>query len=198
MRVSEIINEVRDYKWVQATDRDGKPTKYARGAYYDSEWDFNDDLMNNAPGSWKHTAALKSPNHPVTGKPGMSVHKFRMQDKRKRKPEFMAQLQGALDASPQMFAQHNIDLKKKDTGDGGTAVASKKTILDPNRAKLSTADIAKTQPTSVASREQPPEQASTERPPAPKNVRKMPLHPATKKAWIRQYGKTHNPDGTPK
>ena len=35
-------------------------------------------------------------------------------------------------------------------------------------------------------------------PPAPQNVRKMPLHPATKKAWIRQYGKTHNPDGTPK
>lgn len=40
--------------------------------------------------------------------------------------------------------------------------------------------------------------ATTVEPPAPQNVRKMPLHPATKKAWIRQYGKTHNPDGTPK
>ena len=83
MRIREIINEVREYRWVQATDPEGNPTKYARGAYYDSEWDFNDDLMNNAPGSWKHTAALKSPNHPVTGKPEISVHKFRMQDKRK-------------------------------------------------------------------------------------------------------------------
>ena len=121
-----------------------------------------------------------------------------MQDKRKRKPEFMAQLQGVLDASPQMFAQHNIDLKKKDTGDGDTAVASKKTILDPNRGGLSTADLGRQQPTSVASKVDQPAQASPIHPPAPQNVRKMPLHPATKKAWIRQYGKTHNPDGTPK
>ena len=71
------------------------------------------------------------------------------------------------------------------------------TILDPNRAKLSTADIAKT-PTSVASKVDQPAPASKVEPPAPQNVRKMPLHPATKKAWIRQYGKTHNPDGTPK
>ena len=200
MRIREILNEVRDYKWVQATDKHGNPTKYARGAYYDSEWDFNDDLMNNAPGTWQHTAALKSPNHPVTGKPDISVHKFRMQDKRKRKPEFMAQLQGLLDASPQMFAQHNIDLKKKDTGDGDTAVASKKTILDPNRGGLSTATLKRQQPTAVATTTaEPPAQASiTAEPPAPQNVRKMPLHPATKKAWIRQYGTTHNPDGTPK
>ena len=76
--------------------------------------------------------------------------------------------------------------------------STQQTILDPNRGGLSTADLGRQQPTSVASKVDQPAQASPIHPPAPQNVRKMPLHPATKKAWIRQYGKTHNPDGTPK
>ena len=185
MRVSEIIlNEAPSSgitKWVRS---DMQP-KYSGGAYFDSEESFNTAIMKGS--GFLYKAALKSPQHPVTGKPalkfpGVDDPSHPMADKRKQDPNFNTKLVAALGA-PSTQA---------------VATTTPKTILDPNRAKLSTADISKTQPTSVASREQPPEQASTERPPAPKNVRKMPLHPATKKAWIRQYGKTHNPDGTPK
>ena len=184
MRISEIINEgpvSGITKWVRS---DMQP-KYTGGAYFDSEESFNTAIMKGS--GFLYKAALKSPQHPVTGKPalkfpGVDDPSHPMADKRKQDPNFNTKLVAALGT----------------TSTQAVATTTPKTILDPNRAKLSTADIAKTQPTSVASREQPPEQASTERPPAPKNVRKMPLHPATKKAWIRQYGKTHNPDGTPK
>ena len=185
MRVSEIIlNEAPSSgitKWVRS---DMQP-KYTGGAYFDSETSFNTAIMKGS--GFLYKAALKSPQHPVTGKPalkfpGVDDPSHPMADKRKQDSNFNTKLVAALGTtSTQMIAT----TKKPST------------ILDPNRAKLSTADIAKT-PTSVASKVDQPAPASKVEPPAPQNVRKMPLHPATKKAWIRQYGKTHNPDGTPK
>ena len=184
MRVSEIIlNEAPSSgitKWVRS---DMQP-KYTGGAYFDSETSFNTAIMKGS--GFLYKAALKSPQHPVTGKPalkfpGVDDPSHPMADKRKQDPNFNTKLVAALGT----------------TSTQAVATTTPKTILDPNRAKLSTADIAKT-PTSVASKVDQPAPASKIEPPAPQNVRKMPLHPATKKAWIRQYGKTHNPDGTPK
>ena len=187
MRINEIIlNEAPSSgitKWVRS---DMQP-KYTGGAYFDSETSFNTAIMKGS--GFLYKAALKSPQHPVTGKPalkfpGVDDPSHPMADKRKQDPNFNTKLVAALGT----------------TSTQAVATTTPKTILDPNRGGLSTATLKRQQPTAVATTTaEPPAQASiTAEPPAPQNVRKMPLHPATKKAWIRQYGKTHNPDGTPK
>jgi len=174
MRIREIINEASGItKWVRS---DMQP-QYAKGAYFDSETSFNNAIMD--PGGYYYTAALKSPNHPVTGEPqhkfpGIDDPSHPFADKRKQDTTFNSQLVAALGTAP----TQTIATTKKPS-----------TILDPNRGGLSTADITKSQPAQAT---------ATAGITAPQNVRKMPLHPATKKAWFRQYGKTHNPDGTPK
>ena len=190
MRINEIIlNEAPSSgitKWVRS---DMQP-KYTGGAYFDSETSFNTAIMKGS--GFLYKAALKSPQHPVTGKPalkfpGVDDPSHPMADKRKQDSNFNTKLVAALGTtSTQMIAT----TKKPST------------ILDPNRAKLSTADITKP-PTTVASPVAPPAQASTITPPAPQNVPPMPKAAGRagivkQNQWKQKYGKTHNPDGTPK
>ena len=188
MRIREIINEASGItKWVRS---DMQP-EYAKGAYFDSETSFNNAIMN--PEGYYYTAALKSPQHPVTGKPalkfpGVDDPSLPMADKRKQDATFNSQLVAALGTAPTQAVASKVDPPK--------------TILDPNRAKLSTADITKP-PTTVASPVAPPAQASTITPPAPQNVPPMPKAAGRagivkQNQWKQKYGKTHNPDGTPK
>ena len=188
MRVYEIINEASGItKWVRS---DMQP-KYAKGAYFDSETSFNNAIMN--PEGYYYTAALKSPQHPVTGKPalkfpGIDDPSHPMADKRKQDQTFNSQLVAALGTAPVQAV---------------ATTQEPSTILDPNRAKLSTADITKAQPTSVASKVDPPVPASQVTPPAPQNIPPMPKAAGRagivkQNQWKQKYGKTHNPDGTPK
>ena len=77
MRVSEIIlNEAPSSgitKWVRS---DMQP-KYTGGAYFDSEESFNTANMKGS--GFLYKAALKSPQHPVTGKKEL---RFKMKDNR--------------------------------------------------------------------------------------------------------------------
>jgi len=189
MRVYEIINEASGItKWVRS---DMQP-KYAKGAYFDSETSFNNAIMN--PEGYYYTAALKSPQHPVTGKPalkfpGIDDPSHPMADKRKQDQTFNSQLVAALGTAPVQAV---------------ATTQEPSTILDPNRAKLSTADITKPAST-VASKVAPPtkQPASQVTPPEPQTVPPMPK-PAGRAGivkqnqWKHKYGKTHNPDGTPK
>mgnify|MGYP001403688532 CR=1 FL=1 len=189
MRIREIINEASGItKWVRS---DMQP-KYAKGAYFDSETSFNNAIMN--PEGYYYTAALKSPQHPVTGKPalkfpGVDDPSHPMADKRKQDQNFNSQLVAALGTAPVQAV---------------ATTQEPSTILDPNRGGLSTADITKPQPATTASQVTPPAQpASQVTPPAPQTVPPMPK-PAGRAGivkqnqWKQKYGKTHNPDGTPK
>ena len=181
MRIREIINEAPGDS---GFDKDVHPDYYEKhpqytgGAWFTDVHKFHDHLMN--PESYYHKRAVRSPQHPVTGKPGLQ---FKMPDKRiANDPNFKARYVAAINVPMAPELQTLIAANQKG-----------------QKPKLHTSDITKP-PTAVATTTaEPPAQASiTAEPPAPQNVRKMPLHPATKKAWIRQYGKTHNPDGTPK
>jgi len=189
MRITEILKEASGItKWVRS---DMQP-QYAKGAYFDSETSFNNAIMN--PGGYYYTAALKSPQHPVTGKPalkfpGIDDPSHPMADKRKQDATFNSQLVAALGTAPTQAI---------------ATTQEPKTILDPNRGGLSTADITKPQPTAVASTQDPQAQkASTQSPPEPQNVPPMPKAAGRagivkQNQWKQKYGKTHNPDGTPK
>ena len=180
MRVSEII--LNEAPGDSGFDKDVHPDYYEKhpqytgGAWFTDVHKFHDHLMN--PKSYYHKRAVRSPQHPVTGKPDL---RFKMPDKRiANDPNFKARYVAAINTPMDSELQNLIAANQKG-----------------QKPKLHTSDITKP-PTSVASKVDQPAQASPIHPPAPQNVRKMPLHPATKKAWIRQYGKTHNPDGTPK
>jgi len=64
-------------------DKDVHPSYYKRypqytgGAWFDDVYKFHDHLMN--PGSYYHTRAVRSPQHPVTGKKEL---RFKMKDNR--------------------------------------------------------------------------------------------------------------------
>jgi len=197
MRIREIINEAPDdndkkkkYK-TSGFGKDVHPSYYEKwpqytgGAWFTNVRQFHDHLMD--PKSYYHKKAVRSPQHPVTGKPDL---RFKMPDKRiANDPNFKARYVAALGTAP---TQAIATTKKPST------------ILDPNRGGLSTADITKPQPTAVASTQDPQAQkASTQSPPDPQNVPPMPKAAGRagivkQNQWKQKYGKTHNPDGTPK
>ena len=112
MRVSEIIlNEAPSSgitKWVRS---DMQP-KYTGGAYFDSEESFNTAIMKGS--GFLYKAALKSPQHPVTGKPalkfpGVDDPSHPMADKRNQDATFNSQLVAALGTAPTQAVASKVD-----------------------------------------------------------------------------------------
>ena len=70
-----------------------KYPEYTGGAWFDDVYKFNDYLMN--PSSFYHTRAVRSPQHPVTGKKELQ---FKMKDKRMNEPAFARLYKKAINA----------------------------------------------------------------------------------------------------
>lgn len=87
----EHLNESSGFKKDVSPAYYERHPEYTGGAWFDDVYKFNDYLMN--PSSFYHTRAVRSPQHPVTGKKELQ---FRMKDKRMADAQFKREYEIAI------------------------------------------------------------------------------------------------------